>query len=431
LPKAVLIIAVTIAMLLPVQREAPSVVGARTFVSPEGRFSIALPAISGFGPLSIPTQFEDAKGDLYQWQTKEATFGIGYADASRSLDQPELANTFFKSETERFNKAATSNNGSVAAVKKITLGKYPGIEQRVDLFTGSVIQRTYIVSRRIYEIVAVMTNDQKPYEKLAIGVLDSFKVLDEAEAKTREAEKVAKAEPSALPQAPVPSRAGSDASDEGLHGGVKSVLTEALSGQERKRESLDTYNKQGNLIRSEFYDDKGNVDSIKVYGYLDGSRVSKVEDVERDYNPPAPAPAPVRETLPLPPNAKKPDPRFQYRSEYKYDDKQRLIEETTFLNDGRLWVRSVYKYQENQKEKLDYSDDGRLTQRVVYKLDAKGNVIEETVLYGDVARYKISYTYEFDSKGNWTKRTTSTTEIEDGRDRALRPQVNFRTITSH
>ena len=427
MPKPLLIIAITIAMLLPVQREAPSVVGARTFVSNEGRFSIALPGVTGFGSLTIPTPFDEAKGDLYQWRTREATFGIGYADASQPLDQPEVANTFFKSETERFNKAATSNSGSIAAVKQITLDKCPGIEQRVNLFTGTVIQRTYIVSRRIYEIVAVMTNDQKAYESLALGVLDSFKVLDEAEAKTREAENVAKAEPSALPQMPVTPRAGSDASDDGLRGGVKSVLTEALSGQKRKRESLDAYNRQGNLIRSEWYDDNGNVDSIKVYGYLDGSRVSKVKDVERDYNPPAPAP--LRETSPAPPNAKKPDPRFQYRSEYKYDNQHRLIEETTFLNDGSLWVRSVYKYQGNQKEKLDYSDDGRLSQRVVYKLDAKSSVIEETVFYGDVARYKVSHAYEFDSKGNWTKRTTSTTQIEDGRERALRPQVNVRTIT--
>src|SRR6185295_588413 len=103
-----------------------------------------LPNVTGFGPLSIPTPFNNAKGDLYEWETKEATFGVGFADAAQPLDQPDVAKDFFNSAVERFNKVAVTNNGNVAAVKQITLGKYPGIEQRVDLFTGSVIQRTYI-----------------------------------------------------------------------------------------------------------------------------------------------------------------------------------------------------------------------------------------------------------------------------------------------
>ena len=280
MPKPLLIIAIAIAMLLPAQREAPSVVGSRTFVSTEGRFSIALPNVNGFGSLTIPTPFDDAKGDLYQWRTREATFGIGYADAPQPLDQPDVAKTFFKSATERFNKAATTNSGSIAAVKQITLDKYPGIEQRVDLFTGTVIQRTYIVSRRIYEIVAVMKNEQRVYESVALGVLNTFKVLSEAEVNASLAAETAKAEPSPLPQTPVVQRAGSDASDEGLRGRVRTVLTEGqgLSGswalEGRKRNSFDTYNEQGNTLRSESYDYKGNLYSITVYGFIDGSRVS-------------------------------------------------------------------------------------------------------------------------------------------------------------
>ena len=79
-------------------------------------------------------------------------------------------------------------------------------------------------------------------------------------------------------------------------------------------------------------------------------------------------------------------------------------------------MRTVYKYKANEKEQLDYSDDGSLSQRVVYTLDNKGNAVEETVFNekGE-ARYKISYTYEFDSNGNWTKRTAKQVEINGWR----------------
>ena len=206
-----LIVAITISVLAPHQREAPSVVGAQRFVSTFGKFSIALPNPTRFGPLTIPTPLGNARGHLFQWETKEATFGVGYGDAAQALDGPVATKQFFDGATERFNKVATSNSGNVAAVKQITLDKHPGIEQRVDLFTGTVIQRTYIVSRRVYEIVAVMKNNQRVHENLRWACSTVLSVLSEAEVKAKEAEELAKAEPSPLPQTPVAQRAGSDA----------------------------------------------------------------------------------------------------------------------------------------------------------------------------------------------------------------------------
>ena len=425
-----LVIAITISMLAPQQREAPSVVGAQTFASSFGRFSIALPNPTRFGPLTIPTPFGNARGNLFQWETKEATFGVGYADAFQPLEDPEIAKDFFNSASDRFNKIATANNGSVGKVKQIALDKHPGIEQRVDLFTGTVIQRTYIVSRRVYEIVAVMKNTQQTYESLALGVLDSFKVLSEAEVKAKENE-TAKAAPRSLPQTPVPERAGTDASDQGLHGRVKSVLTETLEdlsetgSQRRIRESLDSYNEQGNLIQSEYYDEQGNLSSIKVYGYIDNNRVSRMLNFRRPHDPPPPV-----ASISPPPETKKRDPRFQYRCEFKYDEQKRLTEEAIFLNNGDLRSRSVYKYMGNRKEQLDYAKDGQLSQRVLYILDDKGNPVQETVFNDKAeARYKTNYTYRFDSNGNWTTRTSTQVEVTDGREVSGPSAVHFRTIT--
>src|SRR6185312_1737449 len=163
-----LIIAITISLLAPQKGELPSAVGAQKFVSTFGRFSIALPNPTRFGPLAIPTPISNARGHLFQWETKEATFGVGYGDVTLSLEGPVATKQFFDSATDRFNKVATANSGTVATVKQIKLDTHPGIEQRVDLFTGEVIQRTYIISRRVYEIVAVMNNNQKINESVAV-----------------------------------------------------------------------------------------------------------------------------------------------------------------------------------------------------------------------------------------------------------------------
>jgi hypothetical protein len=426
-----LIIAVTISILAPHQREAPSVVGAGTFSSSFGKFSISLPSPTGFGPLTIPTPFGNGRGQLFQWETKEATFGVGYADAFQPLQDPEVARDFFKSATERFNKVATANSGSVAIVKQITLDKHPGIEQRVELFTGMVIQRTYIASRRVYEVVAVMKNNQKTYESVVLGVLDSFKLLTEADAQAQEAKKAAKAEPSPLPQTPAVERAGSDASDEGLRGRVRTVLTESqdLSGtwsvQGRKRNSFDTYNEHGNKLRTELYDFKGNLYRISVYGFIDGGRVVAFRTIEHEYDPP-----PVAITA-APGNAdKKFDRRYDHRFEFKYDDKKRLTERKSFQSNGDVWLRYVYKYNGSQKEELVYTADGTLNQRYLYTLDDKGNEVELTIFErsGSI-RVEESYTYEFDSKGNWTKRTTSRVVTKDGRQQLVPYNFHFRTIT--
>jgi len=430
----IIAITITVAILSPAQQEAPSTVGAPTFVSIEGRFSISLPEQNGFIELTIPTPVGDAKGGIFQWQTKEATFGVGYADATQPLDNPETAKQFFNGATELFKKLAKANSGNVAPVRQITFDKYPGIEQRADLFTGAIIQRTYIVSRRIYEMVAVIKNSQRESESVAVGALDSFKLLSDAEVTQRRWEKVAKAEPSPLPQQPVAPRDGSDASDEGLRGRVKSVLTESqdLSGtksaQGRKRDSFTTYNEHGNILRTEWYDDTGIVEHIKVYGFIDGRRVAVSRWIRLE-SPQSPMGGGIAIPPGWTPPIDKSDPRYQERYEFKYDEKKRLTERSTFRSSGILDYRYVYKYNENQMERSIYSAD-RLSMRLVFILDDKGNEVERTIFWRDEhPRSKDSFTYEFDSSGNWTKRTTLTVVTKDGGQQLEPYSVHYRTIT--
>ena len=409
----------------PKPYEPPSLLSGGGFTSIEGRFTISLPQQGhGFSQLTIPTPFGIARGDSYQWRMKEAAFVVGHADAPVPVDSPEQAQKIFESLHEQIKKLANANNGAMREDKQIQLGKYPGIEQRVDLFSAFVVQRTYVVSRRLYQAVMVIKTEQREFESAATKVLDSFKVLEESDVSAKLAEEAKKAEPTPLPQQPVAQRSGTDATDDGMHGQVKTVLEESqdLSGtwsvQTKKRDSFVQYNEQGNRVRRESYDYKGNLDEITVYGYIDGSRVSDFNMISKEYNPPpiviANAPGAV---------VKKSDPRYQTKFEFKYDEQKRLIEHRWLHSNGELFLRYVYKYNGAQLEELVYSQDGSLNQRYVSKLDGKGNEIERISF--DTRDNKpgapYSFVYEFDAHGNWTKRTAS----KEGR-----PQyVDFRTIT--
>lgn len=415
----------------PTQAESqPSAVGAHAFVSPEGRFSVALPQQNhAYTELVVPTPFGDAKGSFYQWTMKEGTFGAGYAEAAQPLDSPEVAQQVFDKLREELKKLATTANGTVTEPKPIKLDNYSGIEQRLTTFTGTLIQRTYLVSRRAYQVIAVTKNTQQMYEGVNARVLDSFKILSDVEAAAAMAREVARAEPSPLPQAPVAPREGSDAGDESLQGRVKSVLTERqnLSGgaanQTRQPSSFATYSERGNKVRAELYDSKGNLTTITVYGYIDGNRVSNSESIQHEYDPPISGIGPG-------PGIRKFDSRYEIRLTFKYDDKKRLTESTLFRSNGDPMLRYVYNYQGKQKEELVYFSDGRLSRRNTSTLDDKGNKVEETVFERSGAvRLKQSFVYEFDAKGNWTKRTASKVVTIDGREEVQPQTVYYRTIT--
>lgn len=414
-------------------RSDPSVIGAGMFISLEGRFSLALPQQPhGFRGLKLVTPLGPATGDSYQWSMKEGSFTAIYADATQPLDDPETSKRVFDDVYDKSEKFATSQNGKVVSYKPIKLDKHSGVELRLELSTGFMIQRVYLSARRMYLTALVVKHEQRVYEAVALGVLDSFKILNEAEVATVLKEQIASAELSPLPQEPMAPRIGSDADDEGLHGRVKTVFAESqdLSGtwsiQTRKPNSMAYYNEHGNLTKQELYDYKGNLSDINVYGYLDGARASRRASIRHEYNPP-----PVMIGPPAGDVKPKYDPRYSNKFAFTYDDKRRLIEKTWIGNDGKLWLRYVYKYSGARKEELVYSADGSLNQRYLSTLDERGNKIEETIFEtrdGSV-RSKHSYAYEFDSNGNWTKRTGTKWVTKDGSLHYEPQSVYYRTIT--
>lgn len=413
----------------------PSVVGAGTFVSLEGKFTIALPqSMHGFRPLSVNTAAGRASGDAYTWTMKEGSFIAGYVDARQPLDGPDVSQKLFENIGNGMDTWARSQNGRLIAQRRIDSEGHPALEVKLELPAGLTWQRYYLVSRRLYEVNLAMKTDQRAYEEFALKVLDSFRVLSDAEVAAALKTKAAEAEPSPLPQEPIASRVRSDAEDEGLHGRVKNVFQEDedLSGtwsvQGRKPNWMEYYNERGNLTKREFYDYKGNLSEITVYGYLDGARVSRKKSIEREYNPP-----PMMIAAPPGTTRPKSDPRYSNKFTFQYDDQKRLIEKSWLLNNGELSIKYVYKYSgnpANQREELVYSSDGSLNQRYLSILDDKGNEVEQTSFEtrDGAIRGKYKYAYEFDAQGNWIKRTTSKWVTKDGKSYYAPAYVDYRTI---
>lgn len=413
-------------------KSAPSVVGAGTFVSLEAKFTIALPqGRHGFRPLSVNTAAGRASGDAYTWTMKEGSFIAGYVEAPQPLDGPEMSKQVFESIRNGMDSWARSQNGKLLAHKQFDLDGHPALEIKLELPAGLTWQRYYLASRRLYEVSLALKAEQRAYEDLALKVLDSFKVLSDAEVAAALKTKAAEAEPSPLPQEPAVARVGSDAADDDLRGEVKTVFQEDedLSGtwsvQGRKPVAMEYYNDKGNLTKREFYDYKGNLHEVTVYGYIDGARVCRSKTIEREYNPPG-------IMIASPPGVTRPkfDPRYSNKFSFQYDDQKRLIEKSWFLSNGELSIRYVYKYSGNQREELVYTSDGSLNQHYLSILDQKGNEIEETSFEtrdGSV-RNKSKYAYEFDGKGNWIKRTTSKWVTKDGKSFYEPAYVDYRTI---
>ena len=242
--------------------------------------------------------------------------------------------------------------------------------------------------------------------------------------------------PKALPQTPVAPKLKSDAKDAGLKGKVKSVVEEReqLVGygtdQGRRLSSITDFNEKGNFLKGVFFDVKGRPSSVMVYGYIDGMRVSKSKYITYDDDGP---------TIQIAkPNSKEevktePDIRYSYRYEYKYID-GKLSEMQLFYNNGKKGIRSVYSYNENQMERLVYTEDGKLNQKYLTIFDKKGYEIEWTYfdiqqpkVYGD-SKYSIKYD-SFDKKGNWTKRTFLRLVVENEKEIYKPEFIKYRTIT--
>jgi hypothetical protein len=219
-----------------------------------------------------------------------------------------------------------------------------------------------------------------------------------------------------LIQTPAP-KIRPDWEEEGLKGKVQTIRSDSASVSivngkivegERRQSRINDYDPNGYKTKSQTY---GMGNQTIIYGFIDGERTLKFESVQDGTGPPPPA-------APTPPaNAKKADPRFDIRHKVKLDDKGRVIERLLLNNDGTQGNRIFYKYDDkgNNVESSLYTADGKLNSKRNSIFDVNGNEVESIAEHPDGSKSYISYSYEFDSKGNWVKRVEAVKDPKDGK----------------
>jgi hypothetical protein len=94
--------------------------------------------------------------------------------------------------------------------------------------------------------------------------------------------------------------------------------------------------------------------------------------------------------------------------EYKYDENNRLIEETHL--DGEKYNRIEYKYNDKNQiiRRAEHNERGGVTYETDYTYDELDNPSTEISAYRGNKTFNYSYVYEYDSQGNWiNKRSLS------------------------
>jgi|GEM_PF-4919149 len=171
------------------------------------------------------------------------------------------------------------------------------------------------------------------------------------------------------------------------------------------RQMTNEYDETGRITRHSLYPGSCGSDEIREdYTYSrDGDRTTKIQQIRGADSPPPPPPVvnpnARRQTGPpkkvvkyddlgrlIEDGVVQADGQFSYKTTYTYDSKGRLIETVGFDGDTQPSSRRVYSY----------SGDQRVPSEFAY-FDREGKIHDRTT-YSD---------YDFNSKGDWIKRTQS------------------------
>jgi hypothetical protein len=192
-----------------------------------------------------------------------------------------------------------------------------------------------------------------------------------------------------------------------------------------------TYDNEGKEVQKTIYNAEGGLIGVHVYSYDSGGRKIKLTR----YNP---------------------DESIKFYREYVYDEKGRIKDEYDRNEDGSLQVHFVYVYNDKgqQIERAHYSPDetppyrflstydeygniasfsgspspGVITFQDTYKYDKRGNLLKRVGSAGAMRTKMLYSSYEFDTFGNWIKRKTLRTTMNNG-NKQVENEITYRTIT--
>jgi hypothetical protein len=233
-----------------------------------------------------------------------------------------------------------------------------------------------------------------------------------------------------------------DRENDRLIGPVKSVRVETAKlvnkserwiERGRELERVISYDSQGNMTKQTIYTDRPTVTEIEYRYDKDGNRS---ENILSEGPPGASSSLGIGRTDGG--GARGDGDRrvaSSVRRVFKHDADGNRIEETMYRSrgtSGRI-ISGIFNHiydQKQQRIETTLSDPALVVNKWVHTYDDKGNVLE-TAKYtrGGYLLIKESYMfYEFDSRGNWIKKTSS--KLEDRKKSYFRPEeVTYRMIS--
>lgn len=225
---------------------------------------------------------------------------------------------------------------------------------------------------------------------------------------------------------------------EGLKGSVKSVIIEienlnpngTSAGQARQKNIEYYFDKEGKVTEMVFPELNGKW----IFSIIDGFKTYKNTKINKEpesnamvvvVNPPKKAD-----------NTVSPDERYNGKFIYKYDVQGRVKTEEHYFNDGKLYQKTEFKYDDKGRLKEKIEDNTSGLTIYTHKYDEKGNLIEQledsnVKKHGVDRDSKTIYSeYKIDSQGNWTQRT-ETSYIKEKGESFIAKSIYYRTITYH
>ena len=201
--------------------------------------------------------------------------------------------------------------------------------------------------------------------------------------------------------------ARTDTEQAGLFGSVLRVSAVTILPTRGGERVVTHYNAHGNETEIIFYTGTGVLTEKLIHSY--NSKEKRIETVSHDANGTL-----LRKTLYLYDFHRRLSERTTFddvglieRITYAYDSQRNSVDEVTKHTRRSLTVRSTRFYDARGKETATTTSkrDGSMT-KTTFKYDSKGNVIDRTVSASDGSVIdRLTYMYEFDSRGSWTKQT--------------------------
>ena len=124
------------------------------------------------------------------------------------------------------------------------------------------------------------------------------------------------------------------------------------------------------------------------------------------------------------------DDRYNVKYDYKYDADGRLIEKRQLRNNGEVWGRMAYSYNNNRGDERYFGRGDQEYSHTVYITDKNGDT-QEQLGYGENDKIVDDNTYQhtLDPQGNWIVEKAFEKKTAHGKPIQKPLWTNYRTIT--